>query len=1301
MNSKTLLPTALAAALVSSSSAGTVAWITDYTNPASNANADAISLLQSAGHTVTVVGAGTVGGTLSGIYSGAQTKAQYLETFDVVIISRTCASFNFTDQAGWANLDTGVVNTNGFTSRGSRLGWFSGAELNVGGGAVVNPDAAVLTPAHPIFNGVALTESNTRANLFTEPFGGDVLSGVQLGTGGVGGGILVAQASANAASYTIATWGAGVLLGNGVNITANRRVYFALVGFNNLAETQLANTNGLTASGDTAFLNAVAWAAVDEEIPDADFDGLPDVWEIAKFGNTTSHDGDDDPDGDGHNNLAEYNAGSDPNNINSTLTDIDGDGFADLVEDQYFGNNNGTVELNDLGQSPAGDFDRDMVTNSAEITAGTLPNDARSWADADGDGMNDSWELAHGLSTAIDDSALDPDSDGSTNFEEHYAGSDPQNAAWSPTNALLKHRWSFTNNLADSVGGADAQLVDPDNDPFTGGTATQEPASVILQGGGKDLSDYVLLGNNLLSALQSGEAKPVTIELWASQHSVMNWSRLFSFGVNGSPGVDQELAMTWSTGTTAGNDRVLWNGRTFVDGTNAPYELFVPYHVVMTIVPAVHSGGAMALGARVTWYSAPASSSQDGGHPLFTAKGSFTVAGDLTSLADSVCTLGRSMFPDATARAEYDEMRIWVGALTDTERELFHLLGPDDINRADSDLDGFPDAWEIARFGNLTTAIAGVDSDGDGDDDDGEFTEESNPDDITSTIVDSDGDGLADLEFEMLYFNHLLWKGDEDTDNDFINNADEQAGGSDPSDPASTPDTDSDGLADGWEILHFGDIAFHDGTGNPDGDFDTNLTEYANLTDPNDKFSGSDSDDDGLPDYWETFYLGDFTSHDGDDDPDGDTVTNAEEFAAGTDPDDGTDFPDVNEDNIPDGHLLAASDGFGATSFNAGLNWDNAQAPAAGSNYLVYNQTLRTPDVDNAFTVFAGDKLVISTGALWLKGTNSTGSANYVLHFGTIRNAVSAPGPASVGGTIEVIATSELFANNGPLVVSAVVSGSADLNLTGTNPVRFTAANSYSGDITLSGTASMVVDGSLGVGPASMFNFAPAASGVSNSLSGTGSLALNGSFHFDLANASTTPGSGWTIVSTATATYDNAFTIAGFTPDGSPVGSRIWTDGTYEFSEATGALIIPAGPGYAGWAAANGLTLGVNDGAENNPDNDGYANVLEYQLNGDPLASDGNLVTATENATHLIFTFERSDLSETDSTLNFRWGSTLAAWNTVVIGATSSGPNANGVVVTVTEDAGASADYDLIQVQLPKSNEVDGKLFGRLRGSQP
>ena len=54
-------------------------------------------------------------------------------------------------------------------------------------------------------------------------------------------------------------------------------------------------------------------------------------------------------------------------------------------------------------------------------------------ADVDGDGLLDSWELAHQLdpnnATGDNGASGDPDGDGSTNLQEYLSGTDPRNAA--------------------------------------------------------------------------------------------------------------------------------------------------------------------------------------------------------------------------------------------------------------------------------------------------------------------------------------------------------------------------------------------------------------------------------------------------------------------------------------------------------------------------------------------------------------------------------------------------------------------------------------------------------------------------------------------------------------------------------------------------------------------------------------------------------------------------------------------------------------------------------------------------------
>ena len=1100
-----------------------------------------------------------------------------------------------------------------------------------------------------------------------------------------------------------------------------------------------AKTLGWTVPGD----GEVALAFVQTGDLDLDDDGLTDTWELSWPGITSltqlnglittpsgSGNGSGDWDGDGVTDAAEFNGGansSNPTVAASVPGDVDGDGFSDATEVALFGN---------LTQTPGGDYDGDSATNAAEATAGTSPTNAGAWPDTDADLMADAWELAHGLVVGTNDAAGHADADGYTNLQEFQAGTDPQDTAWAPGNAKLAHRWSFTGNLNDSVGSKNALIVNDDT-VNVGLSSTQHPTSIQLTGGAKATSDYVNLGSNVLSGLQAGGVKPVTIELWATQEAVMNWARIFDFGINNgvNPVANQSLRMSWSQGTNINADQVAWEPTANGAPGNSPYVVGIPYHIVMTIEPAAFTNGALTSGARVSWYSSPAADSQPAGHPLYAIKGTFnTGAGvDLRSLVDSACTLGRSMYADSTASASYDEVRIWKGSLSEKERELFQLLGPDNIDRTDSEPDGFPDAWEMARFGNLTTATVGVDSDGDGETDDAELAAESNPNDILSTSTDHDKDNLADT-WELLYFKNLLQIGTDDPDGDFAHNESEEVYGTNPTNAASSPDTDGDGISDGWELTWFPDLNTADSTlrsggtnTNQDNDFDTDLQEFQGGFDPINQFSGRDTENsgagDGLPDYWEFFYFQPLVGANylnivvpsQDYEPDG--ATNGEEFADGTSPVDGNAFKDLNGDGFYDGFVLAAADGLGTSSFNAGTNWPGAVAPVAGKNYLVNSgRVLRTPNVANQTTVFAGSRLALAEGQLLLKGGNSIAQANYVFDGGSIRNGEDAGQPITVAGTAVTVDPSTFLADNGNIVVSALVSGSGALTLsnngTVVHQVQFTnAANTWTGNLTLNPTASLVVNGVLSPGTGSVYTLKPHSSGVTNSIGGTGTLNLAGTLNIDLSAVTLSNGALWTLVNTSTLHYhagvtvvDSASVAGGFTAGAGAAGSRIWTsgDGNYQFDEVTGMLsFLGTVPGYVAWAGTSGLTTGVNDGPEQNPESDPYSNVLEYQLGGNPLAFDGDLVTATSNATHLILTFERFDASETDSTLNFRWGTDLANWNTVVVGATTSGPNANGVIVTVTEDGGTTADYDLIQIQLPKTNSVGGKLFGQLQGTQP
>lgn len=188
----------------------------------------------------------------------------------------------------------------------------------------------------------------------------------------------------------------------------------------------------------------------------------------------------------------------------------------------------------------------------------------------------------------------------------------------------------------------------------------------------------------------------------------------------------------------------------------------------------------------------------------------------------------------------------------------------------DTDGDGLPDAWEMTNFGSLSEAAQdGTDAGGnfvDGDFDNDlasnllEYQSGTNPANATS-YPDTDTDGLND-GWERYYFNNSLAQtAGDDPDGDYNSNITEQAAGTDPANGGIYPDTEGgsgDGMNDGWEIQFLGGTAALPGA-DPDGDLFSNVDEFWAGTLPNNQTSSPDTDDgflgDGLPDGWEVKYF--------------------------------------------------------------------------------------------------------------------------------------------------------------------------------------------------------------------------------------------------------------------------------------------------------------------------------------------------------------------------------------------------------------------------------------------------------------
>ncbi|WP_159435084.1 cadherin domain-containing protein, partial [Rubritalea squalenifaciens] len=594
--------------------------------------------------------------------------------------------------------------------------------------------------------------------------------------------------------------------------------------------------------------------------------------------------------------------------------------------------------------------------------------------DSDADGLTDEWEVANFGSVAATTGSADSDGDGYTNAQEEASATDPNNAASNPTTQVLAH-WSLNEGAGlvatdSSVNGYDGQL--------TGGTAWT--SSAVDAGGASfdgvdDRIDYALTETNLGA---------YTVAMWvkngASGQSI--YSSVFS---NHTPNTSNTFQIDMGNG---------FNYR----GTQTA------------------SFGAAPVG---TWVHLAVVSDGTDTRLYYNGVLSQTLAGVNDDLFDTI-TLGTNRNEGNFFQGEVDELYVYDAALND--EDILALATPPAPNQPPVATNGSGSVAENASVGTVVTTVVASDPDtGDtlsysitAGNTGGAFAINSGTGEVTVaagldfesisqyilTVEVSDGSltDTATVTIDVTNVNEAPVANNGSgsvSEGASIGATVSTVSSSDPDTGDSATYTITAGNTGGAFVINSTSGAITTATGL---DYETTalysltvqvtdgggLTDTATVTVNVTDVANDDSDADGLTDEWEVSNFGSVAAQDGSGDADSDGYTNAEEFAAGTDPSDPLSAP-APPDLVWTG---AAGDG----DFFNEANWDSdaltagTQVPSADS--VNVNQPLVASSLTVDSANFIGIGTVIPDGAR-IDITNTTLTTSGSNGFNTTSSTLS------------------------------------------------------------------------------------------------------------------------------------------------------------------------------------------------------------------------------------------------------------------------------------------------------------------------
>mgnify|MGYP003855750369 CR=1 FL=1 len=443
-------------------------------------------------------------------------------------------------------------------------------------------------------------------------------------------------------------------------------------------------------------------------------------------------------------------------NVTLSVTDTEGRQSSSIITITVVGS------IGDL------DNDADGLTNDEEDVAGTDRDSADSdgdglldgeevkqhltnplTSDSDGDGMDDKYEIDNNLNPSVDDSATDSDGDGSSNFDEYLAGTDP-NVAAPPANTDIvldngDTGTSFTGNWG-SYSGAE-QFGDSTLYASAGGSVqTYRFSPTISTAGSYEVFVWNSCYNNrainvphIISHADGIETIAVDQDCDTGTHG--EWFSLGVYSFNQGDAGYLEISddgLTPASSTFMGADAARF---ILTDNNTAPTlvtnvsELTITDGQQVNLSATADDAEDGDLTGFINWTDDASSESALGG--------SFTFTPDLGVHNISVSIM------DTEGRQTISVVQITVvGSLGDLDNDADGLTNDEeaaagtDQNQADSDNDGLLDGEEVKQY--LTNPLAN-DSDGDGIDDKFEIDNNLNPN-LDDSSEDPDNDGSINLE---------------------------------------------------------------------------------------------------------------------------------------------------------------------------------------------------------------------------------------------------------------------------------------------------------------------------------------------------------------------------------------------------------------------------------------------------------------------------------------------------------------------------------------------------------------------------